>query len=98
VADSAYEKRRKQKIKEYGSVRSVRAPSYEGFSPYTDESGPEAFILALRAASKAAVRRARTDGVELPGWYEITRVRILVGNPNVKVLGTTITKSSAPDE
>jgi hypothetical protein len=97
MADPGYEKRRATQKKAYSSVRAIRAPSYEGFSSYNDDSTVESFQDALKAAAKAAVRRARADGVELPAWYEVTRVRILVGNPNVKVLGATITKSTPPD-
>ena len=54
------------------------------------------------APQRSRPRRTRTetacsdDGVHLPAWFEVTRIRILVGNPNVKVLGATITKSAPP--
>jgi hypothetical protein len=94
---SSYEQRRKKYLKKYKTKRSEPAPSYEGFSAYNDNSGPASFQIALREAALAAVNNATADGVALPAWYEVTRVRILVGNPNVKVLGATITSSKTDD-
>jgi hypothetical protein len=97
MADSEYEERRGKYRKAYGRAKAVSTPSYEGFSRYNDNSTGVSFFNALKAAAREAADRAKVDEVELPAWYEVTRVRILVGNPNVKVLGTTITKSTPPD-
>jgi hypothetical protein len=96
VADKEYEKRRGAQRKRYSAPRAVRAPSYEGFAKFNERSTAESFHAAVQAAAKKAATEAGNDGVELPAWYEVTRVRILVGNPNVKVYGATITKSDAP--
>lgn len=66
---------------------AVRA--FEGFSEYNEDSTAESFHAAVRAAAKAAADAAEKGSD--PEWYEVTRVRILVGNPNVKVYGATIT-------
>lgn len=97
MADSPYEARRKKYMKAYKAKRAVPAPSYEGFSAYNDNSTAASFHDALKAAALAAVKQAGADKVTLPAWYEVTRVRILVGNPNVKVLGATITAGNPPD-
>jgi len=71
------------------------ARAFEGFSEYDEDSTAESFHAAVRAAAKAAADAAE-PGAD-PEWYEVTRVRILVGNPNVKVYGATITATGDPD-
>jgi hypothetical protein len=93
VAD--YEERKLSFQEFFGAPRAERVASYEGFSEYNDESGPESLIVALKAAAKKAADDPNR-GSDLPAWFEVTRLRILVGNPNVKVLGATITNSAAP--
>lgn len=95
---------RKGKLQEFfGAHRADRVPTYEGFSPYSDETQVESFIDAVRDAALLAAKDTNKDGisddgVHLPAWFEVTRFRILVGNPNVKVLGATITKSAPPSD
>ena len=96
MADKEYEQRRQKFKRAHRTVKSVPAPSYEGFSAYSDESTAASFIIALKAAAKDAEKQASADKVDLPAWYEVTRIRVLVGNPNVKVLGATITKGAPP--
>jgi hypothetical protein len=101
MADESYEERKRGYEEQYGKPRSDRVPTYEGFTGYSNETEVEAFILAVRAAAAEAAKDEdgdgiSDDGVRLPAWFEITRFRILVGNPNVKVLGATITKSDPP--
>jgi hypothetical protein len=97
VAGSEYEQRRKKYMKAHKAAKAVSAPSYEGFSSYNDNSTAASFQNALKEAAREAVKKAGADSVDLPAWYEVTRVRILVGNPNVKVLGATITWSAPQD-
>jgi hypothetical protein len=85
-----YLKRRAQYQKRHAVPDAMRAVSYEGFSTYDDHNTAASLHEAVQAAAKKAAREARRDGVALPEWYEVTRVRILVGNPNVKVYGATI--------
>lgn len=76
------------------SVRPTR--SFEGFSEYNENSDSESFHRAVQQAARAAAvaaQEAAEDGTPDPEWYEVTRVRILVGNPNVKVYGVTITST-----
>ncbi len=101
MADESYKGRVGRYKKQYPSLQSGPVPSYEGFTKYTDTTGVEAFIQAVRAAAAEAAKDGNKDGISddgvvLPAWFEITRFRILVGNPNVKVLGATITKSDPP--
>ena len=96
-----YEERKKSFQEFFGVPRADRVPTYEGFSEYSDETQVESFIDAVRAAAFEAAKDENgdgisDDGVHLPAWFEVTRFRILVGNPNVKVLGATITKSAPP--
>jgi len=63
---------------------NIRAPgkSYEGRSDRKDLSDWRDLHLAVQRAAKAAA-------ADLPPgeeqWLEITRLRVLVGNPNVKI-------------
>jgi hypothetical protein len=70
-----------------------RSRSFEGFSEYNEESSAQSFHTAVQQAAFAAANAARAEGRADPEWYEVTRVRILVGNPNVKVYGVTITST-----
>lgn len=64
--------------------REIRAPgkSYEGRSDRKELSDWRDLHLAVQRAAKAAA-------ADLPPgeeqWLEITRLRVLVGNPNVKI-------------
>lgn len=80
---------REQYMSEYSEARGEPARAFEGFSTFNDDSTAESFHEAVKAAAKAAANAA-TEGAD-PEWFEVTRVRILVGNPNVKVYGATIT-------
>jgi flavin-binding protein dodecin len=74
---------------EFSKARAEPARAFEGFSTFNDDSTAESFHEAVKAAAKAAANAA-PEGSD-PEWFEVTRVRILVGNPNVKVYGATIT-------
>lgn len=76
-------------MKEFSEARGEPARAFEGFSTYSDDSTAESFHEAVKAAAKTAADAA-PNGSD-PEWFEVTRVRILVGNPNVKVYGATIT-------
>ena len=96
-----YEERKKSFQEFFATRRADHVPTYEGFSEYSDETEVVSFIEALRAAAFEAAKDedgdgTSDDGVHLPAWFEVTRLRILVGNPNVKVLGATITASAPP--
>jgi hypothetical protein len=77
--------------------------SFEGFSEFSDDTDETAFHRAMKKAAKAAAEAAREEATEAAGvdttpapeWYEVARVRVLVGNPNIKVLGVTITATNS---
>jgi hypothetical protein len=69
--------------------REVR--SFVGASEFNDESTAESFHDAVKDAAREAARVLQEEGAELPQAFEVSRVRILVGNPNVKVYEVTIT-------
>jgi len=79
-------------MKEFSEPRGGVARAYEGFSEYNEDSTAESFHSAVRAAAKAAAEDP-SFGSD-PEWFEVTRLRILVGNPNVKVYAATITASA----
>jgi hypothetical protein len=78
-------------MEEFSAPRGGTARAYEGFSEYNEDSTAESFHAAVRAAAKAAADDS-SFGPD-PEWFEVTRVRILVGNPNVKLYAATITAS-----
>lgn len=69
----------------------ARSRSFEGFSEYNEESTAESFHRAVQQAARAAADAAAREGRTDPEWFEVTRVRILVGNPNVKIYSAVIT-------
>lgn len=78
--------------KQYAKPRGRRAGrAYEGFSKYSDQSTVAAFHEALQAAAKVAANAAKREGRKAPEWFDVSHVRILVGNPNVKVYHVVIT-------
>ena len=75
-------------------VRKGTPRSFEGFSEFNDESDAESISRAVKAAALAA-DLDRGEGKD-PEWFEVTRLRVLVGNPHVKVWGATITSTHSP--
>jgi hypothetical protein len=85
---------RKEEYRElFPEPRGDAARAYEGFSEYNEDSTAESLHAAVKSAAMAAANAA-APGSD-PEWFEVTRVRILVGNPNVKVYAATITASNA---
>jgi len=82
---------REEYMELFPEPRGGTARAYEGFSEYNEDSTAESLHAAIRAAAKAAAQDS-SFGPD-PEWFEVTRVRILVGNPNVKLYGATITAS-----
>lgn len=78
--------------KRYAKAQGRRAGrAFEGFSKFNNNSTVEAFHEATQAAAKAAATAAKREGRRAPEWFEVSQVRILVGNPNVKVYHVVIT-------
>ncbi len=90
------DERVRQNVEFFGHTRSERVVSYEGFSTYNDNSEVASFHEAVKEAAIQAANEASGNNIQLPAWFEVTRVRILVGNPSLKVYGATITKADAP--
>lgn len=80
-------------MEEFAAPQGGVTRAYEGFSKYDEDSSAESFHHAVRAAAKAAAEDPSFGGD--PEWFEVTRVRILVGNPNVKVYSATIAATSS---
>lgn len=74
--------------------------AFEGRSDWKVRSDERDFHVAVQRAAIAAARAASEagdvgeDGKINEAWYEISRVRILIGNPNVKIFSVAITKSN----
>jgi hypothetical protein len=64
--------------------------SYEGRSDWKVHSDWRDLHLAVQRAAKVAAADL-TDDEE--AWFELSHLRILVGNPNVKIYSATLTKS-----
>jgi hypothetical protein len=83
-----------QEYEDLGQI-NLREPdrSYEGRSDRKDLSDWRDLHLAVQRAAKAAA-------ADLPPgeerWFEITRLRVLVGNPNVKIYSAFL--SGTPDD
>lgn len=71
--------------------------TFEGFSAYNENSTAASFHRAVQAAAQAAAAEAKKHGHTEPEWYQLSEVRILVGNPNVKVYNAVITKVPPSD-
>jgi hypothetical protein len=74
-----------------------RPIAFEGRSDPKRGSDERDLHVAIQRASLAAARAAKMDadsrGVEVQDeWYEITRVRVLVSNPSVKMFSVEMTK------
>ena len=65
---------------------------YEGFSKYNNRSTAASLHQAIQQAARAAARhRSLRRGQTLD--FEVTRIQIVVGNPNVKVYKVEITET-----
>ena len=64
--------------------------SYEGRSNRSDQSDWRDFHLAVQRAAAAAAADLEPGAEE---WFEVSRMRIKVGNPNVKIYSVFLTKT-----
>lgn len=87
MASKEYDKRRAFYQRKYRVSRGKPIPAYKGFSKFNENSTAASFHEAVKQAAEAAARAAGKENVDLPAWFEVTRVQVLVGNPNVKVYG-----------
>ncbi len=83
-----------EEYEELGQI-NLREPgkSYEGRSDRNEQSTWKDLHLAVQRAAK---RAAADLGPGEEKWFEVTRLRILVGNPNVKIYSAFV--SSTPDD
>jgi hypothetical protein len=70
---------------------NLREPesSYPGDSDRKENSDWRDLHLAVQRAAK---RAAKDLGEE--EWFEVSRIQVLVGNPNVKIYSVTLSKTS----
>lgn len=66
--------------------------SYPGDSDRKENSDWRDLHLALQRAAKLAARDLE-NGEE--AWFEVSRLQVLVGNPNIKVYSATLTKTTS---
>jgi hypothetical protein len=64
--------------------------AYEGRSDPKEFSDWRDLHLAVQRAAKAAAANLQPDE---EAWFEVSRVRVWVGNPNIKIYSATMTKS-----
>jgi hypothetical protein len=74
--------------------RGEQIRAFEGFSTGSDESTAQSLHEAIQEAAREAARVLADEGEELPQVFELSRIRVAVGNPNVKWYSATITKGS----
>jgi hypothetical protein len=66
-------------------------------SEYNDDSSAASLHQAIQQAAKEAARALTEEGQPLPQVFELSRIQVVVGNPNVKIFVATITQGgSAP--
>jgi hypothetical protein len=82
-SDDQYEEEGKQELLPPGK-------SYEGRSNRSDQSDWRDFHLAVQRAAAAA---AADLGPGEEDWLEVSRMRVRVGNPNVKIYSVFLTKT-----
>jgi hypothetical protein len=75
---------------------NIRDPerAYRGDSDRKDHSDWRDLHLAVQRAAKAAAADL-APGDE--AWFEVSRLRVLVGNPNVKIYSATLTSTTGGD-
>jgi hypothetical protein len=65
--------------------------SFPGKSNFADHSDWRDLHLAIQRAAAAA----SNDGEE--GWFDLTNLKVLVGNQNVKIFSAVLVKGDPPD-
>jgi flavin-binding protein dodecin len=73
--------------------RGDQVRAFEGVSEYNDESSADSLHQAIQQAAKEAARTLAEEGEELPQVFEVSRLQIIVGNPNVKLYRAVITQA-----
>lgn len=73
--------------------RGDQVRAFEGVSEYSDDSSAESFHQAIQQAAKEAARVLADEGEELPQVFEVSRLQVVVGNPNVKLYRAVITQA-----
>jgi flavin-binding protein dodecin len=71
--------------------RGNRIRAFEGASEYRDESSADSLHEAIQHAAREAARTLADEGEELPQAFEVSRIQVLVGNPNVKAYSVILT-------
>jgi flavin-binding protein dodecin len=71
------------------SGKQVRA--FVGISEYRDVSTAESLHEAIQAAAQAAARQLELEADEKTELFEVSRIQVQVGNPNVKAYRVVLT-------
>jgi hypothetical protein len=80
---------------ELGQINLRRSePSYPGDSDRKENSDWRDLHLAVQRAAKSA---AKDLGPGEEAWFEISRLQVLVGNPNIKIYSATLSKTQSGD-
>jgi hypothetical protein len=75
--------------------RGAPIRAFVGISEYNDESSAANLHQAIQQAADQAARVLKDEGEQLPQLFEVSRIQIVVGNPNVKMYAAVITQGQA---
>ena len=74
--------------------RGEATRAFVGVSEFNDESSAESLHQAIQYAAREAARVLADEGEELPQVFDVSRLQVVVGNPNVKVYVAVLTQQS----
>jgi predicted DNA repair protein MutK len=77
----------------HGKGKGGKFTGFEGISKFNDKSTAESLHEAIQNAAKAAATHLKLSG-SMTADFEVSRIQIVVGNPNVKVYRVVITPSA----
>jgi hypothetical protein len=75
--------------------RGAPIRAFVGVSEFNDESSAANLHQAIQQAAEQAARVLAEEGEQLPQEFEVSRIQVVVGNPNVKMYTAVITKTNA---
>jgi hypothetical protein len=72
--------------------RGAPIRAFVGVSEHNDESSAANLHQAIQQAAAQAARVLTDEGEPLPQVFEVSRIQVVVGNPNVKMYAAVITQ------